>query len=550
MLACRRLIFALVMITLSAASALRAVEIIPMPVKSDPAAGTFTISSATIILWTGEQSKATADFLAAGLKERTGLDLTVAEKAAAAAPAGSITLEQTTATTPTVDGAYGLKISPAGASISADNGDGIFYGAISLLQLAGNRTVTPARTIVLAGVTITDYPRFEWRGLMIDESRHFFGKKAMFQVLDSMADLKMNRFHWHLTDEDAWRIEIKKYPKLQTIGAIGNRSDPDAAPLYYTQDEIKEIVAYATARHITVIPEIDMPGHMAAVSRAYPELSGGGRGFTINPGKEESYQFCEDVLKEILPLFPGPYLHIGGDEVSFGNQLWDKDPGIVQFAHDHGMQKTADLEKYFVKRMNDVVHKMGKTTVAWDDAAVGIDNQNTILMWWHDKHPEKLLAADYKVVLCPHVQMYFNSRQDPSHQVLKARPVTDLKLVYSLPEAVTKNMVPPGKESNVLGIQACLWSEFVGSDARLNYMLYPRLAAFAEDAWTPPAAKNWDDFMKRLPLFLKDLDRRQINYYNPFDPAKTPEIPPPVITRVVPRGRVDTGAPTTLPAVK
>jgi hexosaminidase len=545
------ILFGLICAVSATASNLFAADLIPMPAQSEATLGTFSISAKTKIVWAGSGTKATAEFLADAIKQRTGLQLEIIENAAGASTSNVITLFPAPVKHVELDGTYLLRITPADAAILSTNDDGSFYGAISLLQLIDSQKITDGEGVAIPAVDIHDQPRFQWRGLMIDESRHFFGTSEIESILDSMAYLKMNRFHWHLTDEDAWRIEIKKYPKLQTIGASGNRSDPDAGPLFYTQDQIREIVAYATARHIMVIPEIDMPGHMAAVSRAYPELSGGGRGFTINPGKEESYTFCADVLTEILPLFPGPYLCIGGDEVSFGNQLWSKDPQIVKFAKDHGMANTLDLEKYFVKRMNDVVHKLGKTTVAWDDAAAAdIGNQNTVLLWWHDKHPEKILADDYQMVLCPHVTMYFNSRQNESHVVLKQRPVTDLHIVYGLPDSVTKGIIPPGKEKNVLGIQACLWSEFIGDSARVNYMLYPRLAAFAEDAWTPADKKNEADFMKRLPAFLKELDRRHINYYDPFDPAKTPELPPPVIVRYVPRGRVDTGAPTTAPTAK
>jgi hexosaminidase len=535
------MLLAILSTALAAATAVHAADIIPLPVSAQSKPGAFTISASTKVLCTSEGSKQTAGFLKDAIKDRIRLELTLGEAGNNAPAADAITLTLERVDHLERDGTYQLTISPASVAISSTSEDGLFYGAISLLQLIDGQTLTADKKMVIPAMTIGDSPRFEWRGLMIDESRHFFGKAAIMQVLDSMAYLKMNRFHWHLTDEDAWRIEIKKYPRLTTIGAIGNRSDPDAPPVFYTQDDIREIVAYATARHIMVIPEIDMPGHMAAVSRAYPELSGGGRGFTINPGLEASYTFCTDVLMEILPLFPGPYLHIGGDEVSFGSAMWDKDPGIVKFASDHGLAHTKDLEKYFVHRMNDVVHQLGKTTVAWDDAAVGIDNQNSVLMWWHDKHPEKLFDANYKVVLCPHVVTYFNSRQNASHEVLKARPVTDLTVVYNLPESVTKGMVPAGKENNVMGLQACLWSEYIGDPRRVNYMLYPRLAALAEDDWTPAANKNQDDCMKRLPMFLKDLDRRGINYYNPFDPAQTPEIPPPVVVRVVPRGHVDTG---------
>ena len=225
--------------------------------------------------------------------------------------------------------AYRLEISPKQITVRAADRAGIFYGLQTLLQMAetgGGRLSAPC-------CEISDAPRYGWRGYMLDESRHFFGKEKVKQLLDYMAVYKLNKFHWHLTDESGWRIEIKQYPKLATVGGKGNWSDPNCPDVrYYTQEEIKELVAYAAARHIEVIPEVDMPGHATAANMAYPELSGGGTpehpDFTFNVGKEEVYTFLTNVLREVTTLFPSPYLHIGGDEVSFGIKAWETDPHV------------------------------------------------------------------------------------------------------------------------------------------------------------------------------------------------------------------------------
>jgi hexosaminidase len=421
--------------------------------------------------------------------------------------------------------------------VRAQSAAGLFYGVQSLLQMAAANQARAGSPILLPAVTLTDAPRFEWRGLMLDESRHFFGKQTVKELLDVMAMLKLNRFHWHLTDEPGWRIEIKKHPKLTQIGGQGNWSDANGPARFYTQKDIREIVAYATARHIMVIPEIDMPGHATAATRAYPELSGGGEGkwagFTFNPAKEETYQFLEDVLREVAALFPAPYIHLGGDEVHYGNQSWSTDPTIVQFTRDHGMTNAVQLEQYFVRRMAGVIQRLGKTTMGWDEiAGAGVPPANSAVMWWRHDRPQvltQLLERDYRVVLCPRLPLYFDFVQDESHQHGRRwkgefNPLAD---VYRFPRSEIEALVPPGKDAHVLGIEACLWTERIQHRERLAFMTYPRLAAMAEAAWTPEAVKDTTSFNRRLPAFLRELQRRGIPYFNPFEPRATPEPPGP-----------------------
>lgn len=430
--------------------------------------------------------------------------------------------------------AYKLHISPGGIEVRANSSAGLFAGAVTLLQIVANADPgCDGNDLQLLALRIEDAPRYEWRGLMLDESRHLFGKAAVKELLDTMAYLKLNRFHWHLTDETGWRIEIKKYPQLTEIGAAGNSSDPKTPPAFYTQEDIRQIVAYAAARHIMIVPEIDFPGHASAATRAYPELSGGGagkwRGFTFNPAHEDTYQFMAAVLTEVADLFPGPYIHIGGDEVSFGNQDWSTDPEIVKFTHDHGLKNAVELEAYAVRRVAEIVCHLGKTPIGWDEIVRdGVPAENSIALWWHHDKPNVLQAAlrgGYRVVLCPRIPCYFDFVQLAAHQVGRRwdGAFVDLPSVYRFPEFAADRSLPAAQNPAVQGIEACVWTERIQNRHRLYFMINPRLAALAEAAWTPADAKDYAGFIDRLPALLRELDRRHIPYFDPFSPTRTPE---------------------------
>ncbi len=523
-------------LTLTASAVSPGLGIIPAPAKSEVSAGSFTLDTKTkIYFWNDADAKAAAEVLRDGFKERMGLKLGTAALRKQDSTAGAIVLELSRAegTNTTMAENYSLVVSTAGITIRASSAAGLFYGVQSLLQMASAHVVMAGKPLNLPAVTIADVPRFQWRGVMLDESRHFFGKKTVKELLDVMAALKMNRFHWHLTDADGWRIEIKKYPRLTKIGGKGSWSDTNAPVAFYTQADIREIVAYARERHIMVIPEIDMPGHATAASRAYPEISGGGTGqwagFTFNPAREETYRFLEDVLREVAALFPGLYIHLGGDEVHYGNQSWSSDPEIVKFTRDQGLTNAVELEQYFVRRMAGVIHKLGKTTMGWDEiAGAGVPPSNSAVMWWrHDKTQllTQLFERDYRVVLCPRLPCYLDFVQDETHQHGRRwkEKFNTLADSYQFPEPVTDGLIPAGKEGNVLGVQACLWTERIQNRERLAFMTYPRLAALAEAAWTPAMAKDFNSFINRIPAFLRELDRQNIPYFNPFAPVKTPE---------------------------
>lgn len=508
--------------------------VIPAPTRCQVLSSGFDLDGSAEIFCTSGAEAEAAEFLKSELKSRTGLELRLSRPGKAAT--NGIHLELTGPGVYPAEG-YSLEMSPNAAWIRASSAAGLFYGVQTLLQAADARSAAPGKPVLLPSLSVRDEPRFGWRGLMLDESRHFFGKQTVKELLDVMAWLKLNRFHWHLTDEPGWRIEITKYPRLTSVGGRGSWSDSKAPVAFYTQADIREIVEYAARRHIMIVPEIDMPGHATAACRAYPEYSGGGTGqwagFTFNPAKEETYRFLEDVLREVARLFPGNYIHLGGDEVHFGNQSWSTDPEIVEFTRKQGLKNAAELEQYFVRRMASAIQRLGKTTMGWDEiAGAGVPASDSAVMWWRHDKPQllkQLLEKDYRVVLCPRLPCYFDFVQDKSHQHGRRwnGRFNTLSNVYQFPEPVTDGLVPAGKENNVLGVQACVWTERISNRERLGFMTFPRLAALAEAGWTPAAAKDEKGFERRLRVFLRELDRRGIPYFNPFDPARTPEPPAP-----------------------
>lgn len=419
-------------------------------------------------------------------------------------------------------GAYSLKMNTKEIIISSNNDEGIINGVSSLLQIVA------ASDKNISCWNIDDYPQHQWRGFMLDESRHFFGKEKVKQLLDYMALYKLNKFHWHLTDEPGWRIEIKKYPLLTYTGGVGTYTDHNAPPKYYTQNDIEEIVRYASERKIEVIPEIDMPGHARAANRAYPEYSGGGSErypeFTFDPGNEDTYQYLTDILKEINVMFPSEKIHLGGDEVHFGNEQWNHNEGIKKLMEKENLKDLPEVEKYFMIRMADSLYAMNNTFLAWDEMAdISLPTDQTIIFWWrHDKRDQlqKALEKNYSVVLCPRIPMYFDFVQSEEHKVGRrwVKDFSPLELVYNFD---VENIVDIKYGKQVLGFQANLWSETVQTEQRLDYMIYPRISALAEAAWGQN--NDYDDYLKRLdqhlPLYRKD----NIYFFNPLSPSENAE---------------------------
>lgn len=423
---------------------------------------------------------------------------------------------------------YSISMNKKEILISGNSKKGVFNGVISLLQMI---YLTEPEEMVynLQCYEIKDYPEYEWRGLMLDESRHFFGKEKVKQLLDWMAFYKMNKFHWHLTDSPGWRIEIKKYPKLAYVGGIGDQSNEYSPAQYYTQEDIKEIVQYAAERYIDIIPEIDMPGHARAANMAYPEYSGGGSErypeFTFNPGKEEVYSYLTDILREVDALFPSQMIHIGGDEVQFGNKKWNSDRDIQNLMEKEGLEDLKSVEEYFVKRMSDSLDVLNNKVLAWDEVAgYDLSNKNTIVYYWRSRLPEQLqksIDGDFPIVLCPNRTFYLDYKQDSTHVRSWQKYVNSLSSIYNFsPDSLPVNYK---ENSNILGMQGNIWTEIIKSEERLDFMTFPRITAIAETSWNNDANKNLEKFEKRVEKHLDLYRDAGIYFYNPFNPGENKE---------------------------
>ena len=425
---------------------------------------------------------------------------------------------------------YFLTIDPEKITVEAGNAAGCFYGLQTVLQFLNDAGCEST----LSCAVVHDVPRYGWRGVMLDESRHFMGMKEVKSLLDFMALHKLNTFHWHLTDSPGWRIEIKQYPRLTTVGGVGDYSNPGRAAQFYTQEEIREIVQYAAERFIEVIPEIDMPGHATAACKAYPEYSGGGSeqypDFTFNPGKDETYSFLTNILKEIAALFPSRYIHIGGDEVHFGNENWKRLPEIGTLMQENNLNDLVAVEHYFLHRMSDSIRLLDKTVMGWDEVVTAsLPPLNTRVMWWRHDKPDYLsqaLQAGYEVILCPRLPLYFDFDQFDTHQSGRKwggafAPIED---VYRFPEkgdAHGVSILSP----LIKGIQANIWTERIDSAERMQYMTYPRLSALAEAAWTNEEVKDFAGFDHRMKGMMNTYQRFGITYFDYKNPDRTPEIP-------------------------
>jgi len=502
---------------------LSAQNIIPLPKSFVKTNGQFQLNSNTIIGMNSNSLLPQANYLQTELQKANGIVIAVDPNEVKALIDLQLVKKNE------LPGTYTLKIESNKITISSSGQEGIFYGIVSLLQMI--RTEPVGSTVNLTTGEINDAPRFQWRGFMLDESRHFFGKEKVKQLLDWMAFYKLNKFHWHLSDVNGWRIEIKKYPKLTSVGGVGNYTDTLAEAKYYTQEDIKEIVAYAGERFITVIPEIDMPGHATAANKAYPEYSGGSiaryPNFTFDPSNEKTYQFLADILKETNSLFPSNMIHLGGDEVALGIQAWAGRPSITDMMAKNKFTSLADLEHYFFKRMADTVTSLNSEVLCWDEAAeTDLPAGKTIVFWWRQNVPSQLrlaLQKKYQVVLCPRLPLYFDFVQDKSH--VSGRKwngsFNSVSSVYNFPY---KEFPADELQSDqVLGIQANIWTETVGSEKRLDFMIFPRMAALAEAAWTDSAMKDENSFNERLRADFLLYDKAGIYYYNPFDLTTHPE---------------------------
>ncbi len=491
--------------------------IIPKPVSAIRHEGAFHLSDGLIVMATDEYSDELY-FLQTELlryKQLTTIITTNRQQA-------QIVIKQTKLPD---DLLYSLNIESNQVVLEADDSEGVFYGIISLLQL-----INSSANGTIPCMKIDDRPAYSWRGIMLDESRHFFGKKKVKELLDWMAYYKLNRFHWHLTDEPGWRIEILKYPKLGQIGGIGNYTNRDAPCAYYTQSDIKEIVAYAAKRHIEIIPEIDMPGHATAANKAYPEYSGGGSekhpDFTFHPAQEKTYQYLTDILREVDVLFPSQMIHIGGDEVSFGNHQWKTDAAVNQLMKDHQLSDLKQVEDLFMRRMCDSLLSMNNQVLVWDEMVnAQLPKDSSVIFWWRHDQTEQLklsLQNGHKTVICPRLPLYFDFVQHPGHKVGRrwGGRFNQLQNIYDF--TLAQLPVTTTQHQHILGFQANLWSETVNSVERFDFLVFPRIAALSEAVWSSDN-KDYKDFLQRLEQHLPEYEKAGLYYFDPLDVNKHPE---------------------------
>jgi hexosaminidase len=414
------------------------------------------------------------------------------------------------------DESYSLEVAGDGVRITASSRAGYLYGAISLWQMLAHSSGQ------LAAVRIEDEPRFRWRGIMLDSARHMQSERFILQLLDYMAEHKLNRLHWHLTDDQGWRIEIKRYPKLTSVGGYRPQTMPPYQPNsisptgpyggFYTQEQIRRIVAYARERNITVVPEIEMPGHATAPLVAYPEYGSALKPLTSMPvgwgiypnlysPKEETFKFLENVLTEVMELFPSEYIHVGGDE-AIKNQ-WKENPAIQQKMHELGLKDEDALQSWFMARMEKIINAHGRKMVGWDEILQGGLSQNATVMSWRGMQGGIAAAKQgHDAILTPNRPLYFNYRQSEAIDEPAGRdPVNSLAEVYNFQAEPAE--LTAAEQQHILGVQGSIWTEYILTEDRVQHMLFPRAAALAEMAWSPATQRNYVDFLKRLPADLR-----------------------------------------------
>ena len=512
-----------------------AITVIPRPVQVTPRPGRFTLTARTAISTDAEDVRV-GHQLARYLEPATGFTLAVRT---GSAPNGAIVLRRDASLARLGPEGYVLDVRPEGVTARAPTAAGLFYAVQTIRQLlpADIFRDAPAgrATWTMPAVRIEDAPRFSWRGGMLDVGRHFMPKAFVKKYVDLLALHKMNVFHWHLTEDQGWRIAITKYPRLTEVGGrraatlVGRQprdstrwtydSIPHAG--YYTQDDVREIVAYATERHVTVVPEIEMPGHAVAAIAAYPELGVTGQPTAVAMrwgvfdnilnAEPQTVSFMQDVLTEVLSLFPSPYIHIGGDEAD--KTRWRADPRIQARIHALGLKDEHALQSWFITQMDTFLTQHGRRLIGWDEILEGGLAPNAAVMSWRGtKGGIEAARAGHDVVMTPtsHVYLDYYQSRDQASEPIAGGGYLPLDTVYAF-EPVPAELTP-AEARHVLGAQGNLWTEYVPTPKQAEYMLYPRLSALAEVVWSPKAARDVTDFRARLVAHLRRLDALDVNY--------------------------------------
>lgn len=512
------------------------VHIIPEPVSVKVQPGHFTLNHDTKIYYDNNELKAVSGLFIRMLNKPTG-DHFTDRKIDSDKKDNTILLKINKDQDEVIgDEGYTLKISHRQIVISGNTPHGVFYGIQSLMQLLPSQiasdTINKGIVWMAPCVNILDYPRFSWRGMMVDESRHFFGKKAIEQFINEMAKYKYNTFHWHLTDDQGWRIQIKGLPILTEVGAWrvprtgkwGTFEAPQPGEKatdggYYTQEEIKEIVQYAKERFVTILAEIDVPAHALALIASYPNLSSTQKQYPVWPqyapdsidnvldvANDSTWIILNEIFTQVAELFPCPYIHVGGDEAN--RSFWMKNPADIALMKKEGLTSPAELQSYFEKRLEKLIVSKGKKMIGWDEILEGgVAPEATVMSWRGEQGGIKASQMGHQVIMAPDQYTYLNRGQGNPLIEPPAPGMITLEKCYHY------DFLPKGIDPKfVLGGQACLWSEYIPNYRHLEYMTYPRAMAIAEALWSPHDKLNWNSFVNRVQDQFAYLKAAHIKY--------------------------------------
>ncbi|WP_062061005.1 family 20 glycosylhydrolase [Aquimarina longa] len=506
----------------------QSLNITPKPFNITKGKGYFKLNGNTSFLYNDESSKLIADFFIEKIKTSTGHAFSVTKGNDIK---NSIQLIKET-TLNFSEEEYRLSISEDNIKIKASTDKGLFYGMQTFMQLLPFYTTNSQISfpIKIKALDIEDKPRFSWRGMHLDVSRHFFSADFIKKHLDILSLFKINKFHWHLTDDQGWRVEIKKYPKLTTIGSKRKNADGSYHQGFYTQEEIKEVVQYAKERFIDIVPEFDTPGHAIAILAGYPELSCDQKEYKVRnlwgvessilcPGKEETYTFIEDVITELATLFPYEYYHMGGDEVP--KDQWENSIECQKLKKREGLKDEKEVQSYFMARVEKILSKHHKKMIGWDEILEGgITATTNIMSWQGEEGGIKAANEGHDVIMTPSEYCYFNFYQgDFKTEPLAFGGYIPLEKVYNY-DPIPKE-IEEDKKKHILGAQGNVWSEYTYKDETIEYLLYPRIIALAEVTWTQKENKKFDDFLNRLNPIYTILDYYKTNHHIPLPEGPT-----------------------------
>lgn len=511
------------------------INVIPKPISVEQGDGFFVITSSTQVV--AESNAATeAAKLIEALAPAMNFKLQIARSSQESKETIRLTLDERLSKLG--DEGYTLQVTSSGISIVAKKPAGLFYGIQTLLQLLPAQIFSKTKTENVEWkvpcVSITDYPRFRWRGLLVDPARHFIPLTDLMRFIDVMALHKFNSLQIHLTDDQGWRVEIKKYPKLTEVGAwmdfstlrgiaVGDRAAGQRPGGFYSQEDIHRLVAYAAERYINIVPEIEMPAHTGAAIVSYPEIGlypvklnnvSIDKRWTAHEGvlapRPETVAFMQDVLAEVMELFPSRFIHIGGDEANMDH--WKKSEEMQALEKKLGLKDEAELHSWFIKQMDAFLTSHNRRLVGWDEILQGgLAPGATVMSWRGEQGGITAANAGHDIVMAPTSHTYFDYYQGPAEKEPRAIGGNlPLEKVYSfepIPQAVS-----PDKTDHILGVQGQLWGEYISTIRHLEYMAYPRAAALAEVAWTPKALKNYNDFLARLHQHTSRLEAMGVNH--------------------------------------